>query len=128
MADGDALYPPYTLEFVAGDTVRLKVVVEDPDPDSPDPLNPIMIPRDLTGYTAHSQIRKSYKDSLVLASFEVSGLGVDGVINLRLPPAESQLLYLVTKAAWDLQLTDPYGDVDTILGGPVKPKGDVTRV
>jgi len=124
-----SLPPQYPLEFVVGDTHRLQIRVDDPDPDSPDPENPIMVPRPLTGWSAAAQIRKAKSDTAVLATFEIENeLGVDGFIYLYLTPAESRKTGVTTKAFWDLELTDPNGDVETILAGPVKPVPDVTRV
>lgn len=119
--------PEYTLRFVAGDTVRRRILIEDPDPESPDPENPIYSPRPLTGWTGRSQIRKSPASEEVLAEFTVSGFDETGIVELYLSPEQSQPLGPLSSAAFDLELTSPAGDVDTVLGGPVKPKQDVTR-
>jgi len=121
----DPLYPTYPLRFVTGDTVRKSVTVEDPDPDSPDPLNPVMIPRVLTGYTGRAHVRAKAKDVEPIAVFVVSGFGTDGVINLLLTPEESAKV--TRNAHWDLEIREPDGDVYTILGGPVTPQEDYTK-
>jgi hypothetical protein len=122
-------YPTYTLAFVTGDTVKRRILIQDPDPSSPDPENPVMIPRDLTGYSARAQVRVSPSDPAPVATLDCSGLGVDGYIYLELTPAESAKCVVLPKGSynWDLELTDPDGNVETVLGGPVKPKGDYTK-
>lgn len=117
-----------SLIWVAGDALRFRLRIVDPDPDSPDPENPVMIPRDLTGYTVAAQVRKTVKkDSPLLAEFSFNALDSTGVIDAYLAPVESQKLRDTTSAVWDFQLTDPGGDPRTIMAGPAKPKGDVTR-
>lgn len=129
MADSD-YYPIYDLRFVTGDYVKRRVLFEDPDPDSPDPDNPIMIPRNLTGYTARAQVRVSTKrDATILATFDAT-VGEDddpenGIIVIELQPEESARC--VKTSGWDLELTDPDGHPETVLGGKVLPKLDYTR-
>lgn len=123
--DGD-VYPRVQLSFVSGDTVYFSVLVEDPDPDSVDPENPDMIPRILTGWSGRAQIRKSSKKNADLFStFLVTGFGTDGVVNCKLTPTESDKAR--KPGGWDLELTDPSGDVETILGGPFVPQEDYTQ-
>lgn len=124
-----SLYPQYTLAFVTGDTVRRRLQIRDPDPASPDPENPVMIPRDLTGYSARAHVRVSPSDPAPVATIECSGFGTDGYIYLLITPTESAKCAPLPKGSynWDLELTEPSGDVDTVLGGPVKPKGDYTK-
>lgn len=121
----DELYPQYPLRFVTGDTVKKFLTIEDPDPNSPDPDNPVMIPRDLTGYSGRAHIRTKAKDIEPIAVFLVTGFGTDGQINLHLTPEESAKV--LRPAHWDLELTEPNGDVDTVLGGPVAPQEDYTK-
>lgn len=122
----DEMYPIYPLKFVSGDTVRRTVQVVDPDPASLDPDNPTMIPRNLAGWTAKAQIRKTTKkDAPLIATIELSGFGADGKIEMYLAPSESNKI--VRECGWDFELTDPSGDVNTILGGPVIPEGDYSR-
>lgn len=87
-----------------------------------------MIPRNLTGFSASAQIRKSTKKSdPVLAEFTFNDLDTTGVIDAYLSPEESAKLDGVASAKWDYQLTDPSGDPLTIMAGPAKPAGQVTR-
>lgn len=128
MTDEIPLYPEYAMRFVCGDTWRRRVQVTDPDPDSPDPENPIMIGRNLDGYSYRAQVRANTKvTTSITATLEVT---VDqseenGWIILHLPPDESQKV--TRRSGWDLEQTDPNGDVETILGGPSDPTGDYTR-
>lgn len=116
------------LIFTAGDALRFRVTITDPDPESPDPDNPVMIPRDLTGYTAAAQIRKKAKpDEPLLAEFSFNTLDETGEINAYLTPEESEKLRVVSGGVWDFQLTDPQGDPLTLMAGAAKPAGDVTR-
>ena len=116
------------LVFVAGDALRFRLTIKDPDPDSPDPDNPVMVPRDLTGWTVAAQIRKNVKpETPLLASFAFDDLDDTGVIAAYLAPDESEKLRGLSSGRWDLQLTDPGGDPQTIMAGSAKPEGDVTR-
>lgn len=116
------------LEWIVGDALRFWLTIEDPDPDSPDPENPIMVPRNLTGWTVAAQIRKSTKlADPVLAVFEFNTLDETGEIAAYLTSEESTKLDGVRAGRWDLQLTDPSGDPETIMYGPASPAGQVTR-
>ena len=124
------LYEVVEIHYIAGDALRFKAKVRqrdlvDPGPDD----DPNMIPYPLDDYTAAAQIRKSFKkDSELIATFTIENeLDESGEIFLYLPPAQSSLLRGVSSAAWDLQITDSNADPLTIMGGPVKPKGDSTR-
>lgn len=130
MADDDSNYPIYPIHFVNGDhypiTGELPIQIVDPDPAFPDADPPVMKARNLTGWSAIAQVRRTArKDSLLVATFTVSGLDTDGMIYLSLPPAETRKVE--REAFWDLQLTDPDGKPGTILGGPVIPQGDISR-
>lgn len=117
-----------TLVFVAGDALRFRLRIVDPDPDSPNPEDPVMIPRDLTGYSVAAQIRKdTKKDTPLLAEFVFNDLDDTGVILPYLTHEESVKLRDIAAAKWDFQLTDPSGDPLTIMAGPAKAAGDVTR-
>jgi hypothetical protein len=88
--------------------------------------NPVLIARDLTGWTGRAQIRKSTKkNATLITTITLTGFGSDGKIHMYLPPVESKKV--LKSAGWDLELTDPSGDVETILGGPVEPEGDYTQ-
>ena len=124
-----------TLIWVAGDALRFRLRIVDPDPDwvNPDPEadppnTPDMIPRDLTGWSVAAQIRKDAKKaSPLLAEFIFNDLDDTGVILPYLTAQESEKLRDITAAKWDFQLTDTLGDPLTIMAGPARPAGDVTR-
>jgi hypothetical protein len=124
-----------TLIFIVGDALRFSLTILDPDPAwvDPDPLadppnTPDMIPRDLTGWSVAAQIRKSRKKTdPIIASFAFNVLDATGEIAAYLSPAESTKLDGLTSGRWDFQLTDPAGDPQTLLYGPAKPSGQVTR-
>lgn len=129
LPDGETL-----LSFIVGDALRFWMTIKDPnpayDPDVPeDPVtNPSMIVRDLTGWSCKAQIRKSTKVAdPILAEFEFNTLDSTGVVAAYLTPVESAKLEGLSAGRWDLQLVDPSGDPDTILRGPAKPLGQVSR-
>lgn len=116
------------LIFIVGDALRFWLTITDPDPESPDPENPIMVVRDLTGWTVASQIRKSTKKTdPILAAFEFNTLDSTGVIAAYLSSEESTKLEGLKSGRWDYQLTDPAGEPQTIMYGPAMPSGQVTR-
>jgi hypothetical protein len=116
------------LIFVAGDALRFWITIKDPDPDSPDPDNPVMVVRNLTGYTVAAQIRKNTKaDTPLLAEFSFNTLDNTGVIAAYLTKTESEKLRGTSSAVWDFQLTDTEGDPLTLMAGPALAAADVTR-
>lgn len=124
------LYEIVEIHYIAGDALRFSVRASQRDPDDPGPdETPNIIPLPLDGYTVAAQIRKTSKaDATLIATFLVDIDDVEtDLIWVYLPPDQSELLRGVSSAAWDLQLTDDLDDPRTIMGGPVKPKGDVTR-
>ncbi len=117
-----------TLEWIVGDFLEFWLTITDPDPDSPDPENPVMVIRNLTGWTVAAQIRKDVKlASPVIAEFSFDDLDESGEIHAMLTGEESSKLDGYRAARWDLQLTDPSGKPQTIMYGPAKPEGQVTR-
>jgi len=126
----DLTYEEVEIRFIAGDAIRFKVRAKQRDPDDPGTEEaPNIIPLPLDGYTVAAQVRKDLKkDTVLLASFETEIDDVEtDLIWVYLPPSESELLRGVSAARWDLQITDDLGDPRTIMGGAMKPKGDVTR-
>lgn len=134
--DGD-VFPKAEMRFASGDDCRFSIYLEDPnpayDPELPDgPGNLEFLPRDLTGWSAKGQIRKSNKlvDDKgvaipVLAAMTFSGFGTDGYIHVHLPHTQSANVRI--RSMWDIQTIDPDLEIDTIAGGPCVPTGDVTR-
>lgn len=121
-------YPKARLEFTSGDSVDFDILIQDPDPDSPDPENPVMIPRNLTGWSGRGEIRKSAKkDAELWSTFMVTVVepASSGLLHVSLTPEESSK---ARKAGgWDIELTSPSGHVETIMGGPVDPEEDYTQ-
>lgn len=106
--------PTLNYTFTGGDTLKIPIRIEDKDLDNPE-LPPVV--RDLTGWTALAQVRKTSTAAEPLTSFEVTNepLGPDGEIRLRLSPAQTATLMAEKTCVSDLQLTDPDGEVDTVL-------------
>lgn len=126
----DLTYPILTIKYIVGDYLELQVLMQDPNPIPDPPEGEEMVIRNLTGWSATAQVRATLKaDSELIATFTIPTLGADGIIVVQLPETESKKLSALPAAGgyWDLQLRDPDGKPQTILGGPIKPKGDVTR-
>ena len=79
-------------------------------------------PVDLAGVTVEAEIRPAPGGLPVIALGTT--VTAPNIIDLTLTPAASATI--PTVAVWDLQLTYASGDVQTILGGAVKARGDVT--
>lgn len=79
-------------------------------------------PTDLTTVTVASQIRTRPGGTLLLALAPVVTL--PNIVAIAIAATDSAAL--PTTAAWDLQLTYPSGDVDTVLTGPVNATPGVT--
>jgi|SRR3954463_3012666 hypothetical protein len=117
--------PTYSIVFVAGDAVKFKFQVTDKDLDYPD--NP-PIPRNLSGWTAESQIRKSSTADTVEASWVITEpLGADGVVQMYLSGPTTQPWAAIKSLVSDVQLTDPAGDPETVLTLSMQISQDITR-
>lgn len=116
------LPPSYDLPFVAGDTVRFKFQVTDrADPEDPP------VPRDLTGWEVESHVRTTPPAETIEAEWEIDFSGTEGIIQMYLSPETTQPWAAIKTLASDVQLTDPAGDVETILKIKLKAAQDVTR-
>jgi hypothetical protein len=81
-------------------------------------------PLDLTGVTVKAEIRnKTAGDQIFVIACEVV---VPNIVNASLSAEECLKLPIVNNYQWDLQLTYPTGEVNTILAGLVAVTGDVT--
>jgi hypothetical protein len=129
MATQADYYEVYDLEFVTGDYYYRRILFEDPDPDSPDPENPVMVPRDWTGWTARAQIRANTKRETEITAVIDITLGEDspqdGFVILELQEEESAKC--LKAGGWDLEITNPSGKPETVMGGKVLPFGDYTH-
>lgn len=116
-----------TLRFVAGDSLRFRVrVMQKADGWTED--NPVMEPRDLTGWTASAHIKDKAATVNPLSVFTFNELDETGIIDAYLSPDESNHLRGLLSGVWDLSIKNAdESDKDTIFAGPAKPKGDVTR-
>lgn len=115
------------LKWIVGDALRFKATIKDPAEDF-DPENPVYVVRNLTGWTAASQIRKDTKEiSPIIAEFSFNVLDATGEVYGYLSPEESKKLEGVKSAKWDFQLVSPSGDPETRMAGPASPNGQVTR-
>ena len=112
------------LNFVAGDTFRIRVRVIDPATTEPIPLD---------GYTIAAWIAKA-DGSANVADFDVApdpDPDSDALI-LTLPKDETAALLSVGGGVefagkWDLEVTFPNGDVRTVAKGSVHCYDDITH-
>lgn len=98
----------HALDLYRGDTWRQRFIVSD---------------RDLTGVTMQAQIRDRI-DGTVQTEITLA-LTLPNIIDAYLPASTTGTF--TSSGVWDLQLTWPNGDIQTILAGPVKLKLDVTK-
>ena len=93
------------------------------------------LPVDLAGNTAVAQIRDEVNGTLLVSMSCV--ISLPNIINMTLLATDSSTLPTdvpcqdvapYTIGVWDLQLTYTGGDILTLLTGPVKVAGDVTRL
>lgn len=82
-------------------------------------------PRDLSGYSAASQLRRRPSDADTLLDFSVE-LGSDGSVTISAPHAETSEL-AVGDAYYDVEITDPDGNVKRLVGGRARITAEVTR-
>jgi len=83
------------------------------------------VPVDLTGVSAAAALRTSPSRSSSASRVPLTCSISTNVIDVSLSVAQSQALNAPTAAEWDLQLTYPSGDVQTIVAGPVDIRADV---
>lgn len=83
-------------------------------------------PLNLTGWTAHSQLRKGIADcnAEVIYAIGTTIVAPDKVI-LSIP--NSVTTTLKGRYAWDLDLTNPEGGISTIMAGNADVRPEVTR-
>lgn len=82
---------------------------------------------DLTGYTLEAQIRHDPDDTTPAETLTVTVTdAANGLVQLSLTAVETAAL-LPQRYWWDLQWTDPSGDVRTILRGRATVTAEITR-
>lgn len=117
--------PTHTITFVGGDAVKFKFQVTDKDLDQPQQP---AIPRDLTGWSALSQIRKVPTSDVIEATWDIEHpLGADGTVKMKLTGEQTQPFAAIKTLISDVQLTDPAGDPETVLTINLTVAQDVTR-
>jgi hypothetical protein len=116
--------PTHTLVFVGGDALKFKFQLLYKDLDTPE-VPPV--PRDLTGWSAFSQVRKTATSTDVEAEWEIDPLGSDGMINMYLSGPMTQPWTAIKTLVSDVQLTDPSGDPETVLTINLQVAQDVSR-
>jgi hypothetical protein len=81
---------------------------------------------DLTGYTAHAQIRLTPADHSPKLIEMVTHVSPPNTILLSIPNAQTVTL-IYAHYVWDLQVTAPDGTITTLLAGYVDVTQEVTR-
>lgn len=87
-----------------------------PDAASTDPR----VPYDLTGCTAHMQIRTKVNNPVLVELYDGDGITVnpDGTIDIVIA-SERTMVLEVKKAVYDLYVTFPNGDSMRVIQGPI---------
>lgn len=116
--------PSHTIEFVAGDALKFKFQVTDKDMTNPT-LPPVA--RDLTGWSALSQIRRTPTSDTVEATWTIAELSTDGIVSMYLPGPDTQSFAAIKTLVSDVQLTDTNGDPETVLTLVIQAAQDVSR-
>lgn len=118
------LPPTHTIAFTGGDTLKFAFQIKDKDLDFPE-IPPV--PRDLTGWTALAQVRQTAASTEVLATWAIEPLDETGIVRMKLSDEQTQPLIVPKTAISDVQLTDPDGNVETVLRIALEIAQDVTR-
>lgn len=120
-----AILPIHSITFTGGDVVKFSMQVKDKSAANPT----VRVIRDLTGWTATSQVRQTPTSEEVLATWTITNepLGTDGTIHMKLLGTETQAWSALKNVISDVQLTDPAGDPTTILRIELTVNQDVTR-
>jgi len=105
----------YSLSLYRGDTYRWRFMLW-ADPDR-------TVAVDLTGVVVGAEIRCGTGTTPIYPL--TIAVTLPNTIDLSLSAAASA--QVPASAIWDLQLTHPSGDVQTIVSGSVSVKGDVTN-
>lgn len=115
-----SLPPKYTLSLYAGDDKPFEIRWKDDDG----------VAIDLTGYTAKMQFKVSPCEVAVLTVVGTIAAPTTGVIVFTITGAEKQALIIdceTTCYLYDVQLTAPSTDVETIVRGTVRIEEDITE-
>jgi hypothetical protein len=112
----------HNITIEAGATFRLEVTWKDAEEE----------PVDLTGYTAQAQVRKGLKGDVLLeftsANESIELGGESGKIVLLATPVQTRAVQRAPReGVWDLELTNPGGEVTRLLKGKARFSAEVTR-
>jgi hypothetical protein len=118
----------YNIFIEQGTSFTRLIEIEYPDPDD----LTIMLPYDMTSFSASMQIRRTIDSTtpqITLTSsnsrIEIQPGGVDNAIRLNLSAADTKSL--TSDGVYDLEISDPGGNVSRILRGTVTLSLEVTR-
>jgi len=79
----------------------------------------------IAGYTAQAQIRSGPADTNPIVLVDIQTTVASPYVYLTIPSTDTA--GLKTSAYWDLQLTDPTGQITTVLAGIASVTPEVTR-
>jgi hypothetical protein len=118
----------YNIFIEQGTSFTRLIEIEYPDPDD----LTIMLPYDMTSFSASMQIRRTIDSTtpqITLTNsnsrIEIQPGGVDNAIRLNLSAADTKSL--TSDGVYDLEISDPGGNVSRILRGTVTLSLEVTR-
>jgi hypothetical protein len=118
----------YNIFIEQGTSFTRLIEIEYPDPDD----LTIMLPYDMTSFSASMQIRRTIDSTtpqITLTSsnsrIEIQPGGVENAIRLNLSAADTKSL--TSDGVYDLEISDPGGNVSRILRGTVTLSLEVTR-
>jgi hypothetical protein len=118
----------YNLFIEQGATFTRLIEIEYPDPDDVT----IMLPYDLSGFSASMQIRRTIDSptaQILLTSsngrIEMQPGGTENALRLALTPQETSTL--TSDGVYDLEIRDGSGNIQRILRGSVTLSLEVTR-
>ena len=118
----------YNIFIEQGTSFTRLIEIEYPDPDD----LTLMLPYDMTSFSASMQIRRTIDSTtpqITLTSsnsrIEIQPGGVDNAIRLNLSAADTKSL--TSDGVYDLEISDPGGNVSRILRGTVTLSLEVTR-
>jgi hypothetical protein len=118
----------YNIFIEQGTSFTRLIEIEYPDPDD----LTVMLPYDMTSFSASMQIRRTIDSTtpqITLTSsnsrIEIQPGGVENAIRLNLSAADTKSL--TSDGVYDLEISDPGGNVSRILRGTVTLSLEVTR-
>ena len=97
-----------------------------------DEVDGVEVATDLTGYSVEMQIRETFDDTVILATYStVNGKitldELNGLITINDPAAATALYPSDFKGVYDIETTSPAAFVDRILEGAAEITPEVTR-